>query len=120
MEVKYLAICVATQEVIWLYHLSFNMSVPQHHPIVIYGDNQNVIKLMKKIQFHKKSKHTDVQYHFVHEKYENTKILIDYINTNNQVANIITKFLPCEKFQKFHYLMGVVNMIFLPFTTYGK
>jgi len=68
MEVKYLATCVATQEVIWLYHLSFNMGVPQHHPIIIYGDKQNVIKLMKKIQFHKKTKHIDVQYHFVYEK----------------------------------------------------
>jgi hypothetical protein len=47
MEVEYLATCVATQKVIWLYRLSLNMGVPQHHPIVIYGDNQNVIKHMK-------------------------------------------------------------------------
>jgi hypothetical protein len=47
MEVEYLVTCVATQKVIWLYHLSLNMGVPQHHPIVIYGDNQNVIKHMK-------------------------------------------------------------------------
>jgi hypothetical protein len=47
MEVEYLVTCVATQEVIWLYHLSLNMGVPQHHPMIIYGDNQNVIKFLK-------------------------------------------------------------------------
>jgi len=36
------------------------------------------------------------------------------------IANIMTKFLPNESFEKFHYLMGVVNMNFLSFTAYGK
>jgi hypothetical protein len=80
MEIKYLVTCVATKEVIWLYHLSFNMGVPQHHPKVIYGDNQNVIKLMKKIQIHKKTKHIDINTILFMRKYENTKISIDYIS----------------------------------------
>lgn len=96
------------------------MGVPQHHPMVIYGDNQSAINLLKNLQFHKRNKHIDVQYHFVHEKYKNKEISIDYINTNNQVANIMTKFLPHGNFQKFHHLMGVVNMNSLPLTTYGK
>jgi hypothetical protein len=78
MEVEYLVTCVATQEVIWLYHLSLNMGVPQHHPMIIYGDNQNVIKF-----------------------FENTKISIDNISIDNQVANIIAKSLLCEIFIKF-------------------
>jgi hypothetical protein len=120
MEIEYLVICATTKEAIWLYHLSFNMGVPQHHLIVIYGDNQSAINLLKNLQFHKRNKHIDVQCHFVHDKYKNTEISIDYISINNQVVNIMTKFLPLEKFQKFHRLMGVVNMNSFPLTAYGK
>jgi hypothetical protein len=116
MEIKYLVICAATKEAIWFYHLSFSMGVPHHHLIVIYGDNQSAINLLKNLQFNKRNKNIDVQCHFVHDKYKNTKISIDYISINNQVVNIMTRFLPCEFLKMFHHLMGVGNIMtrFLP------
>jgi hypothetical protein len=43
-----------------------------------------------------------------------------YQLTTSAIANIMTKSLPNESFQKFHYLMGVVNMNFLSVIAYGK
>lgn len=68
-------------------------------------DNQSAIKLVKSGIFNRRSKHIDVRYHFLSEKVNENNISINYINTNNQIADILTKPLEPIKFKKFKNML---------------
>jgi len=57
--------------------------------IVVKIGNQSTIKLIRNPKFHKKSKHIDIRYHFVHEKYSSGDIEKEYVCSRNQLADIL-------------------------------
>ncbi len=62
-------------------------------------DNQNSIKLTKNHVFHARTKHIEVQYHFIKGKVRNGKIKLTHVSTNEQLANMFTKPLGIIKFE---------------------
>lgn len=58
-----------------------------------YMDNQSAIRLIKNPVFHKRTKHIDVQYHFIREKFQEGQFNLEYVNTDEQIADILTKAL---------------------------
>ena len=73
----------------------------QMDPIVIYCDNQICIKLSKNPFFHDRSKHIDIWYHHLQYFVQMRIMLLEYIPTEEQVADILTKALSRGKFE-FH------------------
>ena len=80
-ETEYVALSAACQEGIWLRRLLDEISIKQHDPTVIYGDNQGAIQLSKNPKFHSRtSKHIDVSYHYIREQVnQNTVSVIEII-----------------------------------------
>lgn len=71
-------------------------------------DNQSAIRLVKNPEYHKRSKHIDIRYHFVREKYEEGIFSLDYISTDNMVADIFTKSLPTQRFNLHRANMNII------------
>ena len=63
----------------------------------IFCDNQGGITLSKDPKMHKRSKHIDVHYHFVREKVDEEKVIISYIPSEKNVADMFTKSLGKNK-----------------------
>lgn len=70
-------------------------------------DNQSAIKLIKNPEFHKRTKHIDIKYHFIKEQFEKLVFEPHYVSTDDQIADICTKPLPKDKFIRFRTMMGV-------------
>jgi len=70
-------------------------------------DSQSAIAIMKNPQFHNWTKHIEVRHHFLCRQVEEEKIELDYIPTNDQVADTLTKGLNQEKHMKFAKEMGL-------------
>jgi len=68
-------------------------------------DNQSAIKLVKNPEFHKRIKHIDVRYYFIRELYESGIVNILYVESEKQIADILTKPLTREKY---FYIYGIV------------
>lgn len=62
-------------------------------PPKVFIDNKSAISLSKNPVFHERSKHIDIWYHFIRECVEEGKIDIDYVQTNDQLADTLTKGL---------------------------
>lgn len=98
-EVEYKALCSATCEAIWLRIILEDVSEGKKEPIVIKSDNQSTVNLGKNLVCHAWSKHIKTQYHFGREKFKSKEIDLIYCNTNENVADILTKPLVKEKFE---------------------
>jgi ATP sulfurylase len=68
--------------------------------MMIWCDNQNAISLTKNLTQHVRTKHIDVQHHFVRERVENGEITFKYYSTKDIVADVLTKALSKERHNK--------------------
>lgn len=80
------------------------------------GTNQPIaINLNKYPVMHSKTKHIPIKYHFLHEQVAEQNIILEYINTKEQIDDIFTKPLPREEFEHLRQKMGVISLASLKF-----
>ena len=65
--------------------------------IQIYGDNIGSLALTKNPEFHQRSKHFEIQAHYIREHIKKGTIELAYIKTSNMVANDFIKALDKAK-----------------------
>ncbi|SJL04873.1 uncharacterized protein ARMOST_08244 [Armillaria ostoyae] len=100
-EAEYTALTHATRQAIWNRNLLSELGCPQEDSTLIFEDNQSTIALARDPQYHARSKHFDIQNHFIREKVENETIELYYCLTEEMVADIFTKTLPRPQHEKF-------------------
>jgi hypothetical protein len=111
MEAKYVTLSEAACKACWLRSLYGELGLLQGEvPMLIQGDNKGLIAMVKNLQFHKRSKHIEICWHWVHNLVQDGKICIESIHDPEQVADILTKPLPCPKHQKHTADMGLVSV----------
>lgn len=104
---EYYALADCVTEVLPVIGILGDLDVKISKPVKIYEDNSGAISLSKNGKFCKNSKHIDVSYHFVND-YEKKKVIdVTKINTDDQLADILTKALGKSKFQKLRQLINV-------------
>jgi hypothetical protein len=106
-EAEYIAGAHAAKEVVWLRRLLTELGLHIDGPTTLLMDNQSVMKIAKNPQFHDRTKHIEVWYHYLRQKVEDQEIELEYVPTGEQVADIITKGLAGDKHSKFSKGMGV-------------
>ena len=109
-EAEYIAASQATKEAIWLRRLLLDLGFESDGPTELSVDNQGAIKLTKNDEFHKRTKHIDVRYHFVREKVANEDICISYVPSKENLADIFTKALPRDYFASLRTKLNVVSI----------
>lgn len=77
-------------------------------PIDIWCDNQSCIKLSENPVFHGKLKHIEVRYHYIQDMVEKGALKLQYLATDKQVADVLTKPLSKVKLEYFREKLGVV------------
>ena len=75
----------------------------------MFRDNQGAIALTKNPQLHERSKHINICYYFIRDLAEQKKLDIQYIPTEEMVADGMTKPLARVAFERFKKQLGVVG-----------
>jgi len=107
-EAEYMACCSTTKEAVWLSRLISDIRFLENpEPITIGIDNAGTIYLADNPAINERSKHIDVQYHFVRECVQLEKIKLVHCSTDNQLADSLTKPLERVKHSRFTELQGL-------------
>ncbi|KAI2837039.1 hypothetical protein CBS147343_10000 [Aspergillus niger] len=116
-ESEYIAQAVATQELIWLQLLFTELdiqrskatSVLMSRPTIIHADNQSAIALTKNPEFHARTKHVSIKWHFIRREVRAKNVEFVYISTTEQAADGLTKPLERLAYSRFIKQLGMVD-----------
>ena len=112
-EAEYMAASQANCEAIWLHKMLVGLFGQELRPTMIFCDNHSCIKLTENPVFHDRSKHIEIKYHFICGCVQWGAVKLEYISTDEQVADILMKSLPRGKHVYFRDKMGMVENTFL-------
>ena len=77
--------------------------------MVVYCDNSNAIDISKNPVQHSRTKHIEIRYHFIRDLVERKVVVLEYIPTDRQNANIFTKPLDRSKFESLRQVIGIIT-----------
>ena len=97
-EEEYMSISLAAQECVYLLSLVQSIGLDLGGPVVLHGDNQGAMKLAQNPITHSRSKHIDIRHHFIRDLVERRNIQLQYLPTEDNIADILTKALANAKF----------------------
>ena len=92
-EAEYRAMALATCELIWLRHLLQELRFGKGEQMKLICDNQAALHIASNPVFHERTKHIEVDCHFIREKIASGCIATSFVNSNDQLADIFTKSL---------------------------
>lgn len=91
-ETEYRAMAMATCELIWLKQLLNELNLGTHDPMKLICDNQAALHIASNPVFHERTKHIEVDCHFVREKLISKVIETCFVNFD-ELADFLTKSL---------------------------
>ena len=106
-EAEYIAATSATCQAVWLSRLLGELMRNEAMKAKLLVDNQSAITLSKNPVHHSWTKHIDTRYHFVRQCVEDKKIEIDFVRSEDQLADIFTKALGKAKFLEMRDRIGI-------------
>jgi hypothetical protein len=100
-EAEYISVCSASCKPICLQKLLIGLFDLEMEATMFLCDNQRCIKMTENPVFHEKSKHIDIRYHYIRDMVQIGSIKLQYISTDEQVVDVLTKPLFRVKFEHF-------------------
>ena len=110
-EAKYRSMASAVAEINWLVGLFHELKVPITLPISVFSDSNLAIQLANNPVFHERTKHIEIDCHFIRDKIKSGLIQAIHVHSQDQVADLLTKGL--SQAQHAHLLgkLGVLNIL---------
>lgn len=108
-EAEYYGLTNAAKEAAWLRKLltQLQYSGQDIEPTLIYGDNQSSLALAEDAKAHQRSKHVDIQYHYIRQQVQDKRVFLSYVETQQMVADGLTKPLTAAKHAIFIKMLGL-------------
>lgn len=106
-EAEFVALSEACQEAIWIRKVLLDLNQAVKSPTLIYEDNQSCLKLISGEKLSNRTKHIDTKKHFVRSHVDNGNIECKYCQTEEMVADLLTKPLSGPRVEKLRKMCGL-------------
>jgi histone deacetylase 1/2 len=109
-EAEYKALANATAEVMWIQTLLMELGIPAPRAAKLWCDNIGAKYLSANPVFHARTKHIEVDYHFVRERVARKLLDIEFVSTKDQVADGFTKPLLVRQLEMFKSNLNLMRL----------
>lgn len=109
-EAEYRAVAQGMCELLWLRKLLDELKVIPVTPMKLYCDSKAAISIANNPVQHDRTKHIEIDRHFIKEKLEEGIICMSYVPTKEQVADVFTKGLAKTTFESFTDKLGLCDI----------
>ena len=106
-EAEYKAMALTCCEVTWLVNLFKDLGIKDLELVDLFCDNQAALYIATNHVFHARTKHIEVDCHYVRDQLKACKINPSYVNTKSQVADVFTKVVTVDQHNKLLSKLGV-------------
>ncbi|RVW61368.1 Retrovirus-related Pol polyprotein from transposon TNT 1-94 [Vitis vinifera] len=95
---------------IWIKRVLSELGQTSSSPILMMCDNQAAISIAKNLVHHDRTKHVEIDRHFITEKVTSETVKLNYVPTKHQTADILTKALPRPNFEDLTCKLGLYDI----------
>jgi Reverse transcriptase (RNA-dependent DNA polymerase) len=97
-EAEYRSLATTGTELIWLQFLLKELQLPISSPPILWCDNIGATFLAANPMFHARTKHMEIDYHFIRERVLTNSLQVKFICSRDQLADLLTKPLSTPRF----------------------
>jgi histone deacetylase 1/2 len=108
-EAEYKALANATAEMMWVQKLLTELCIPHPPTAWLWCDNLGAKYLSANPVFHARTKHIEIDFHFVRERVAQRLLDIRFINSGDQLAHEFTKAIIAGKMRQFRVNLNLVS-----------
>ncbi|XP_068640193.1 secreted RxLR effector protein 161-like [Aristolochia californica] len=108
VEAEYRAMASITAELIWFRRLLEELGFPQLSATPMFCDNQSAIQIAKNPVFHERTKHIEIDCHFVRHHYLQGSLTLPHVSSTSQLADLFTK---SHTAPHFHHLISKLMVL---------
>jgi len=107
-EAEYRSMRRVVAELSWITRLLAEFNVNSIVPVPVHCDNQAAIYIARNPVFHERTKHIELDCHFVREKLMAGLITLHYVLSQTQLADVLTKPLSGPSYRDAIRKLGVL------------
>ncbi|RVX00264.1 Retrovirus-related Pol polyprotein from transposon RE1 [Vitis vinifera] len=108
-ETEYVAANATVNQAIWIRKILADLHMKQKEPTHIHVDNQAAITISNGSVFHDKTKHFKIKLYHLREEQKDGEVKLLYLQTEDQIADVLTKALPKARFETLRSKIGLCN-----------
>lgn len=107
-EAEYVAAALAVSEIIFILGVLQDLKFCENINSTLFIDNQSTIRMIESYENSKRSKHIDIKVHYIKDIVSKGLIMLEYVSTNQNKADILTKALSKDKHKYFCNSLGLL------------
>lgn len=108
-EAELTALCTVACHEVWLSRLLQDLGYSCKEPICVYEDNQSAMRIAEESKDFGRIKHVDVKFHFLRDLIKDGRIVLKFLSSVEQPADMMTKGLPVAAFRRHRDGIGLVD-----------
>ncbi|KAJ4755031.1 hypothetical protein LUZ62_089436 [Rhynchospora pubera] len=97
-EAEYRSLALAGAELIWVQHILHELHQTPSQTPILWCDNVGAAYLASNPMYHARTKHVEIDFHFIRERVVARQLLVQFISSRDQIADGLTKGLTTDRF----------------------
>lgn len=108
-EAEYIAAAETLKDIIWITFFMKELDISHDKP-TLRCDSMTAIKLIRNPEFHRRTKHIDIKYHFIRDYLAKDYFNLEFVPSEKQIADYLTKAIPRDQFDYLSKMSNIVDI----------
>ncbi|CAL1395069.1 unnamed protein product [Linum trigynum] len=109
VEAEYWALALGIQEAMWIQRVLKELKMHGQEKVQMYTNSQVGLSIVKNPVHHDRTKHVEIDRHFISEKVEYGVMDVNYVPSRQQISDILTKALARDLLEHFKNKLDLHN-----------